>query len=158
MNDHEDSGKILKDVVENSRTEGFDSLTLDIAEIRKQSSDPFFTSMLLYKLAKEREETNRLLGQLNEKYDRIMFELKTSKIDKAEYFPARETDFRVLPDQDQVILKFIDERGSGTARGVQAIMHYKGLNAASQRLNKLYKEGYLKKVQSGKQVLYLVKN
>ncbi|MBU0661874.1 hypothetical protein KJ891_00260, partial [Candidatus Micrarchaeota archaeon] len=135
----------------------FDELNLEVAEIREQSKDPFFLSTLLYKLAKEREETNKLLSGINEKYDKIMFELKTGKMDKTEVLQSMEDKFEMLPEQDQLILNYIEEGGSGSAKEIKDVMRYKGLNAASQRLNKLYKEGYLKKVQSGKQVLYLVK-
>ncbi|MFH1224343.1 MAG: hypothetical protein V1676_00905 [Candidatus Diapherotrites archaeon] len=157
MNSHESGEKVIKESVQRTQPEGFDTITMDIAQIREQSKDPFFISMLLYKVAKEREETNRLLGSINEKYDRIMFELKTGEMDKTALFPSKETEFETLPEQDQLIVKYIGQKGSANAKDIQEVMHYKGLNAASQRLNKLYKEGYLKKVQSGKQVMYLVR-
>ncbi|MFH1697104.1 MAG: hypothetical protein ABH854_04320 [Candidatus Diapherotrites archaeon] len=157
MTRHDSGEKVLKEPLEKRQVSSFDELNLEVAEIREQSKDPFFLSTLLYKLAKEREETNKLLSGINEKYDKIMFELKTGKMDKTEVLQSMEDKFEMLPEQDQLILNYIEEGGSGSAKEIKDVMRYKGLNAASQRLNKLYKEGYLKKVQSGKQVLYLVK-
>ena len=64
----------------------------------------------------------------------------------------------VLPEQDQLILKSIEERGGCNANDIKTMLNYKGLNAACQRLSKLFKEGYLNKVQSGRKVLYLAKS
>ena len=133
-------------------------LGTDVSEIMEKVKDPLFVGVLMYKLLSERERTNKILAELNEKYDKIMFEIKApgSKVDSL-VDGASENSFQILPEQDQLILRFIEEKGSATAHEVQSIMNYKGMNAASQRLNKLFKEGYLKKVQSGKRVVYLAK-
>ena len=130
----------------------------DISQIMEKLKDPLYVGVLMFKLLSERERTNKILAEINEKYDHIMFEVKApgSKIDSL-VDGASEKTFQILPEQDQLILRYIEEKGSAAAHEVQSIMNYKGLNAASQRLNKLYKEGYLKKVQSGKRVVYLAK-
>ncbi len=135
----------------------FSAETLDINEILSISDDPKAIAALLFKLVQEREKTNKLLEGINDKYDKIMFELKTEGMQK-ESTEEKKMKFEVLPEQDQIILEFIEKQGGGSASDVQAIMHYRGLNAASQRLNKLYKEGFLKKVQAGRKVLYLAKS
>ncbi|MEM4390952.1 MAG: hypothetical protein QXX06_03765, partial [Candidatus Diapherotrites archaeon] len=66
--------------------------------------------------------------------------------------------YEILSEADQLILKSIEERGGCTAQDIKAMLNYKGLNAACQRLNKLYREGFLKKIQSGRKVLYLAKS
>ncbi len=132
----------------------FDELTLDINEIFQQSKDPFFVSMLLFKLAQEREATNKLLSEVNNKFDRIMFELKTKEIPETK----EENSFILLAEQDKKIMDLISRKNAVTATEVKEELSYKGINAASQRLNKLFREGYLKKAQSGKKVLYFIKS
>ena len=131
--------------------------SLSINEILSISDDPKVIAALLFKLVQEREKTNKMLENINDKYDQIMFELKT-KVMQKEPVEDKKMQFEVLPEQDQIILEFAEKQGGCGANDIQAIMHYKGLNAASQRLNKLYKEGFLKKVQSGRKVLYLAKS
>jgi hypothetical protein len=138
----------------------FHSLSLDIREVMQQAKDPAFMAALMFKLVQEREQTNKLLGQINEKYDKLMFELKTRNQTGTEsqnpVNPVTNSNsFQVLPEQDQMILNLLDQKGSVDANGVKQILGYKGLNAACQRLNKLYRDGHLKKIQSGKHVLYL---
>ena len=132
----------------------FNDLTIDIQQIMAGSNDPVFIAALLFKVAEERRQANQLLESINDKFDKIMFSLKTQNVSNE---PAQQMQnkFEILPEQDQVIVKFIGEKGSATAMDVMGLMRYRGLNAASQRLNKLFKEGYLKKVQSGKKVLFL---
>ena len=135
----------------------FNELTDDIQLLFEHSKDPAFVAALLFKLAQEREKTNKILESINDKYDKIMFSLKTKELDRETAGSPSKNSFEILPDQDQLILKYIGGNGKATAREIQSIMSYRGLNAASQRLNKLFKEGHLSKVQSGKKVLYLLK-
>ncbi|MBS3061547.1 MAG: hypothetical protein J4215_03120 [Candidatus Diapherotrites archaeon] len=146
----------------------FHSLSVDLNQILKVSNNPAVVSALLFKLVQERQETNKLLSQLNEKYDQLMFEWKTQKAGFSPLNPLLQSSapspetrelkknlFEVLPEQDQMILTLVDQKGKVDAEIVKASLGYKGLNAACQRLNKLFKEGYLKKIQSGKKVVYL---
>ena len=131
-------------------------LSLDIQEIRKNGDKPLFLSLLMFRLVKEREKTNQILEHINEKYDKMMFELKTNDLSKESVIQSK-SDYNVLPEQDRVILDFVDQNQGSTAKDVKSLLNYKGLNAASQRLNKLYKEGHLKKVNSGRKVLFLIR-
>ncbi|MBU0635654.1 hypothetical protein KKE06_01380 [Candidatus Micrarchaeota archaeon] len=133
----------------------FHALSLDVQEVMQQSKDPAFVSALMFKLVQEREQTNKLLEQINEKYDKLMFELKTRMQSPSPQPNITSNSFEVLPEQDQMILNLVEEKGSVNSQSVKQSLGYKGLNAASQRLNKLYREGHLKKVQSGKQVLFV---
>ena len=140
----------------------FNELSLDIQQIAEYSKDPVFMAALLFKLAEERQRTNEIIEKLNEKYDRIMFELKSSprahigEMQAAE-LGDRESVFKILPEQDQIIVSLAEKRENVDAEAVRALLGYKGKNAASQRLNKLFREGHLRKVHSGKKVLYLAK-
>ena len=139
----------------------FEDLTADFDEILSKAEDPKFVAGLLFKLAMERQQANKLLESINDKFDKIMFELKTTQSQPSlpqQSLGQKDSVFEVLPEQDNSILSFIEKNGKATAEDIQKVMNYKGLNAASQRLNKLFREGYLKKVQSGKKVLFLTKN
>ncbi len=134
----------------------FNEFTFDVQEIMELSENPVFVSILLFKLAEERRKTNQLLEELNKKYDSIMLELKTKGTSVGEAHQlTTEEDINVLPEQDQQILNLVQDKGLTSAEEVQKALSYKGRNAASQRLNMLYKQGYLKKIQSGKKVLFL---
>jgi predicted HTH transcriptional regulator len=141
----------------------FHELSLDIQEVYKHSKDPMFLAVLLFKLAEEREKTNRILEKLFDKYDEIMLRLKTAGVssNEASLTPTPQPEdlsTRILPEQDQMIMHLAATRGQITADDVRAELGYKRANAASQRLNKLFKDGHLRKVQSGRKVLYLAKN
>jgi len=133
----------------------FSKETLDIGEIAKQANDPFFVSLLLFKLAEEREQSNKLLAEISEKFDRVMFELKQEKHETQT--EVEKASIEILPEQDQKILDLVDQKGMCSASEIVEALGYKRQNAASQRLNKLFREGHLKKVRSGRKVLYLAR-
>ena len=128
----------------------------DLDEIVKQAENPKVLATLMFRLIQERERTNNVLEGINEKYDKIMFSLKTTPDTPTQN--STQNSFEVLPEQDQLILKSVEERGGCSALDIKTMLNYKGLNAACQRMNKLFRDGYLRKVQSGRKVLYLAKN
>ena len=130
----------------------FNDLTFDVKEIMESSSNPAMLGLLLFKLAEERKKTNELLEKIYQKYDEIMLLLKTPQ---SQAPVLEEKQINILPSQDQKILDLAQINGSTTAEEVTKALGYKGKNAACQRLNKLHKDGYLKKARSGKTVLYL---
>lgn len=145
----------------------FNDLTLDIQGIIDKAQDPAFLAVLLFKLTQERQKTNQLLSEINEKYDKMMFSLKSNASESSLTSSASPTHmgmagqgevFEVLSEQDQKILKMAEEKHSLTTEEIQRQFSYKGKNAASQRLNKLVRDGYLKKVKSGKKVLFYPKH
>lgn len=153
MTGHESIKKLSQQETEEKKE--FTELTEDIEDAIKKAKDPVFMAGMIYKLAEERRKTNELMQKIEEKFDQIMFSMKTGSQKAPE---AEESKFEILPEQDQLIVSFIEQNGSATATEVQRIMHYKGVNAASQRLNSLYKQGMLKKIQAGKKVAYLIPN
>ncbi len=130
----------------------------DIEDLLKNAENPKTIALLMFRVLQEREKTNAILNSINEKFDTIMLSLKTSQSISHGFDNANSNKFEVLSEADQLILKSIEERGGCTAQDIKAMLNYKGLNAACQRLNKLYREGFLKKVQAGKKVLYLAKS
>ncbi len=121
-----------------------------------ETNNPALIGILLFKLAEERRTTNQLMSQIHNKFDKIMWELKkpstnTSSIKQP---PLEAPLSRILPEQDQLILHLANTRGFITALEVKKELGYRGTNAASQRLNKLVREGYLRKSQSGRKVIF----
>ena len=154
MNNHDMFSELLKSKEAVKKlSPKFDELTLDVQDLFQQSKDPMFVAMLLFKLAQEREATNKILTEINDKYDRIMLELKTGQTPEIK----EENSFTLLAEQDKKIMDLITKKNAVTATEVKEELKYKGVNAASQRLNKLFRDGYLKKAQSGKKVLYFIR-
>ncbi len=129
----------------------FKELTQDLNEILSHSNDPALVAGMLYAVAEERRKSNELFARMADKIDLLMLQLKTGKVEE-----SAPKQYSLLSEQDQTILNFVEQNGFATAKDVQNLMHYKGSNAASQRLNTLYKQGLVKKVQSGKKVAFTV--
>ena len=155
MNDHDELTK-YRELLEKISPE-FQELSLDINEILEYGKNPMFVSVLLFKLTEERQKTNKLLESIADKYDKIMLEMKTHNSHQEPSLTPNHK-YETISEADQAILKIIEQNGSTTAKEIQQKLQYKGLNAACQRLNSLFKAGYLKKVSSGKKVLYLVRH
>lgn len=119
----------------------------DIKELEERiKKDPVFLGVLLYKILEERENTNRILKNILQKLE---------KIEKSLSEKGKEKD--LLPEQDEKIMKFIEERKRVTAEEVKEFMGYSGTNGASARLNRLVREGFLRKERVGKKVYFLLK-
>ena len=112
--------------------------------ISRLRNDPVMLGVLLSKLIEERENTNRLLKTLVQKIERI---------EKGVTANVKETE-GMLPEIDAGIMAFIRERGKATAEDVRLKFNYKGSNAASARLNRLYSLGIVRKSQVGKKVYF----
>ncbi|MAG22429.1 MAG: hypothetical protein CL943_03970 [Candidatus Diapherotrites archaeon] len=158
-----DSSKVLEGEILKKMSPKFNELNMDIQEIYKHNKDPMFMAMLLFKLAEEREKTNKILENIFDKYDQIMLKLKTESTanNTNSLTPTPQPQLsstQILPEQDQMIIHLVHTRGQVSAEEVRAELGYKGSNAASQRLNKLFKDGHLNKIQSGRKVLYLARN
>jgi hypothetical protein len=156
MTDHDlsgyDSQKLLNDLNAVKRlSPEFDTLSLDMQEIMKESSNPAFLAALLYKLTKEREETNLILKRLEEKFAKIQELLKNQTNTSSN----SNTEENILSEPDQHIMQLITTVGMVSAQDVQARLSYKNSNAASQRLNNLVRRGHLKRIRSGKKVMFM---
>jgi uncharacterized membrane protein len=146
-----DAQKLLTDLNAVKRiSPEFDNLSLDLQEVLKESSNPAFIAALLYKLTKEREETNKILIRLEEKFKKVQELLLKNSSNS--HTRLEET---ILSEPDQHIMQLINEVGQVTAEEVKIRLAYKKANAASQRLSKLVREGYLKRIRSGRNVLFV---
>lgn len=146
-----DAQKLLTDLDAVKRiSPEFSDLSTDLTEIMKESSNPAFLAALLFKLTKEREETNKILKNLEAKFEKIQELLLTSSSNS-----HTKIEEKVLPEADQHIMQLVDEIGQVSAKNVKERLAYKKENAASQRLSKLVSEGYLRRVRSGRTVLFV---
>ncbi|MDD3177912.1 MAG: hypothetical protein PHR26_00155 [Candidatus ainarchaeum sp.] len=123
-----------------------------IIQIQEKFNDPLILSVIMHQLLEERKKTNKILEDMQEKYDKLQFLLK-NKQDKEN----NSDEINILPEVDDKIISFIREKGKVDASMVQLAFNYKASNAASQRLNKLVKDKYLKKVQAGRKVYFIVR-
>lgn len=148
--------KDLKSIIDTAPKE-LKELAIELEDIQKYNQDPFFLALLLFKLSKEREETNKLLSSIEEKYNHLL-QLITERKPVNEVFSSISTNqqkhFEILPEQDQKILDLIEKKGMLTAQEIAKECNYKNQNGASQRLNKLFREGHLQKIRSGKKVYF----
>jgi predicted HTH transcriptional regulator len=108
--------------------------------------DPVVLASIYYKLMRERESFNMLLREINARLERL----------EQRAAPAPQ-QAALLSETDEGIIAFIRRNGKACAEEVQAALRYKGKNAASARLNRLYAQGLLEKRQVGKKVFYLPK-
>ncbi len=157
MTDHDlssyDSQKLLNDLNAVKRiSPEFNTLSEDMQDIMKESSNPAFLAALLYKLTKEREETNLILKRLEEKFTKIQELLKNQTNTTS---PNPNAEENILSEPDQHIMQLITTVGMVSAQDVQSRLSYKNSNAASQRLNNLVRRGHLKRIRSGKKVMFM---
>ena len=145
-----DAQKLLADLNAVKRiSPEFNNLSVDLQEVLKESSNPAFLAALLFKLTREREETNKILQRIEHKFAKIEdLLLKNS-------FSPNTTQKSILSEPDQHIMQLLDDMVSVSAKDVQFRLAYRNPNAASQRLNKLVREGYLVNVRQGKKVLFM---
>jgi predicted HTH transcriptional regulator len=156
MNNHDTSERVsaqqlLNDLNAVKRiSPEFNDLSMDLQEVLKESSNPAFIAALLYKLTKEREETNKILKNLESKFAKIqeMLQAKSSN-------SHTRLEGTILSEPDQHIMQLVAEIGQVSAQDVKQRLAYKKSNAASQRLNKLVREGHLKRIRSGRKVFFL---
>lgn len=131
-----------------------------VEQIYALSDRPEVLGLLIYKLMQERKKTNDLLEQLNSKYDSLIKSESFSNRNNTNLKLESETsiDNLFIPEQDKSILFEAQNSSSIDAKAIQDKLGYKGLNAASQRLNKLHKDGYLEKKRVGQKVVFVLSN
>lgn len=130
-----------------------------VEQIYALSDRPEVLGLLIYKLMSERKHTNELLEEINKKYDSLVKLYEQNQVGRERSYAINEiTDIEslFLPPQDKAILKLAKSKNWISAKSVQEKIGYKGLNAASQRLNKLNREGYLDKKRIGQQVVFIL--
>lgn len=123
--------------------ESDDVMSLEL--LVQRAHDPVVLATLIAALIEERRRTNALLQEIRDALKGLQSSSPSA--------PAPVEDLG-LSEPDERIVALIHERGAVTAKDVKEALGYKGLNAASARLNALYKRGVLKKVRKGRTVYF----
>ncbi len=135
--------EIYKPIVENSEMqEVMDEIQKELPKFK----DPVVLAGLLHLLSEERENSNRMFKTIIERLDRIENSLANT-----------EAKQELLPSVDQKIIDFIAKKDAVCAKDVKKEFKYKGVNAASARLNRLCSKGLLVKQQVGRKVYFKLK-
>ena len=134
-------------------TEEFKQVAEEFKEFNNKMRDPLVVGALLNKLAEERTSTNLLFKNLLQKIESL-----EAKISSLEKHSARVDPLPTqLSQTDEKIMDFVKTAGKACAEELQKKLGYKGRNAASSRLNFLFKQGFLQKTYAGKTVYFKVK-
>jgi len=132
--------------------ENFKTLSKDIAYDLEQFKDPYVVGAMIHRLTQERRVTNELFTQLESKLDKILEQLESSQGVRSNQEVEEE-----LSNRDLSVLELVKTKNRVSAGDVQKHFKYRGKNAASARLNRLYKIGLLAKTRAGKQVYFKCK-
>lgn len=127
-------------------------ITQDLEKNLAKFKDPVVIGEMLYKLLEERENTNRILKNILAKLEGM----EAKGTPEISAIRAQVADV-MLPEIDETILNFVKELGKASAEDVRLKFNYKGKNAASARLNRLYELQLLEKKQVGKKVFFFPK-
>lgn len=130
----------------------FKMLSKDVAYDLEKFKDPYVVGAMIHRLTEERKKTNKLLARLEAKFDK-MLEL----VEGSWGARASEKVVEELSNKDLSVLEFVKESKRVGAGDVQKHFKYRGKNAASARLNRLFKTGLLEKYRAGKQVYFKCK-
>lgn len=141
----------------------FEEMIGTLSDTMKEMSDPMAIASMLYTLAEERKSSNLVIRDINAKFDAILQKLTdiTTKINEIENKinqPTTERATAEISERDREILEYVMQNKRVCAEDIQAKFNYRGTNAASARLSKLFKENLLEKVYVGRKVYYQSKN
>lgn len=157
---------------QSSHEEEFQKLTGDITNAIGNVQDSIAIAQLLYTIAEEKKSNNLLIKDIHGKFDNILtrlerFESALERIEANETTkeptPATPSDTHSPPasytpsEKDRLVLEFVEEKGRVCAEDLQEKFDYKGRNAASARLSRLFRDGLLEKTYQGRTVYYTPK-
>ena len=154
-----------------SGSQEFSEIAGQFRQFQSQMKDPVLVGAMMHQLTEERRSTNALLKQINEKLEKIseiesrlrQMEAKMlaaeNKVPVVSVAAARQVEvpFQMLSSTDEKILEFVRSNGKACAQDLKKQFNYKGTNAASSRLNALWKQGLLDKKYAGKVVYFVAK-
>jgi len=134
-----------------------------ISDAIHQVSDPVAIATMLYNIAEEKKSSNLVVRDINQKLDQLTTKLEEiikhlKKLEGIKTTPQKTpTPTTELSHRDQEILDFVSKKGKACADEVQTHFQYRGRNAASARLSRLFKDGILEKVYVGRRVYYTLR-
>lgn len=133
------------------------NMTETLKENAKVDENPTGISTLIKYVVDQNHQLVLIMKEMQDRLRRLESDLN------AEYYEQEDQDLpqenklaRVQPISglDAQIMQIIQVRGLACADDVKKNMNYKGRNAASARLNRLYKLGFLERYQLGHKVFY----
>ncbi len=146
----------------NHETE-FRELTHDLSAAMGEVEDSVRIGAMLYTIAEEKKSSNLVVREINGKFDNIMEKLDklthqlselNNKLGEKE---AAKEEIQLLSGRDQEILDFVSKNKKVCADEIKEKYKYRGRNAASARLSRLFKDGLLEKDYAGRKVYYKVR-
>ena len=153
----------LTSKIENIKREENEETEAIIKEVAKLR-DPTVHAAIMFATYREKENTNRILKNINAKLDTLedkvkQLEKKTTKLTtvSVKEQPAKTglPELQLLADVDRKIIDFIKASGPTAAESIQKEFGYKGRNAACARLSRLHQLGLLQKQRAGKTIYYI---
>ena len=90
---------------------------------------------------------------LNTKIEMLLKKMEEIETDRH----SKEQTTHTLSERDGEVIDFVRKEGKVSADQLKEIFRYKGKNAASARLSKLFHEGILEKEYAGRKVYYKIK-
>ncbi|VVC71707.1 Uncharacterised protein [uncultured archaeon] len=165
-----------KDVFKDS-ARGRDQYEEKVADLRKEIddrneklksiagklNDPVYLSGMMLSVQQERENTNRILKNIYAELDRMKELSERLKALEQAFTGGGSAPAPGIPGEtmlsgiDETLVKLARKKGRICAADAQAAFGYRGKNAASARLNRLYDLGVLNKAQAGRTVYYFVR-
>ncbi|MBN3037510.1 MAG: hypothetical protein JW834_03625 [Candidatus Diapherotrites archaeon] len=127
----------------------FEKLSEDVAYDAEKFKDPYVVGAMIHRLVEERKLTNELFKRIDEKLDRLVAVAEGMEKGKG---IVSSSEF--LSEVDEQIMAFVKARKRVCAEDVAAHLGYRGKNAASARLNALFRDGIVKKKRAGRKVFY----
>lgn len=134
----------------------FQNLMFDVKYDKEKFNDPETIGLLMYRLSKQRKQTNHLFSKILDKLSNMEEQFESKSVNTVTKREER-LNKEMLSDVDRKIYKYMEDSDKVDAEEIKKYLGYKGKNAASARLNSLYKKGYLDKERVGKRVLYWAK-
>lgn len=134
----------------------FQNLMFDVKYDKEKFNDPETIGLLMYRLSKQRKQTNHLFSEILDKLGKMEKKFEAKGV-KTVTEREERIDKAMLSDVDRKIYRYMENSDKVDAEEIKEYLGYKGKNAASARLNSLYKKGYLDKERVGKRVLYWAK-
>jgi predicted HTH transcriptional regulator len=136
----------------------FKNLTAEVSQAVHEMKDPVAIATMLYSIAEEKKSSNLVVRDINSKLDLLTLKLEqlsktlekfSRYLEKTESRPNRN-----VSERDKEVINFVKQNRNISAKELQGKFKYRGRNAASARLSKLFKEGLLKKTYAGREVYY----
>ncbi len=140
----------------------FEEIVGNLSDTVHEMSDPVAIATMLYTLAEERKSSNLVIRDINAKFDNILAKLddisnRLHKFESRQEAHVEEHNAVELSDRDREIMDYVIKNKRACADDLQEKFNYRGRNAASARLSKLFRDKMLEKIYVGRKVYYQCK-